>query len=469
MHLSHIVASLVEGLDKEVLYEHLAADYLLYGADCSVYRTVARSARLEFLTRDVEPDARHRTHAHSARHLQIVDLDSVAGRAVLACEHQYVLIRHLSLLIGKLQEVIIALVERILLHVDSEHLKTVFESRPSAPCGEHYSVLVDAYVFRIDDLVALAVFQHSVLMYARRVGECVAPYDRLVGLNGHVHHARHHAAYGCYLLGVDVGLEIEFGMRPAYHHYLLERSVAGTLADAVDRDFSLARSVHEAGERVGRSHTEIVVAVGGYRHVVDAVDMLHKILYLLAEFTRQTVAGSIGDIDYCGSGLDDGLHHSREVFVVGAPGVFRIELNVFYKRLGVFHAFDGPFKYFLRSGVELILYVIGRCAYARMYTRTLRESERLGGDLYVGFHRAGQSADGRPCDGLRYLLHGSEIAGARHRKSCLDDIHSEPFELLGHLDFLICVEPASRHLLAVAERRIENIDSVTHIPVRSKL
>ena len=45
------------------------------------------------------------------------------------------------------------------------------------------------------------------------------------------------------------------------HHDLLERGVAGALADAVDRALDLARAGQHAGERVGDREPEVVVAV----------------------------------------------------------------------------------------------------------------------------------------------------------------------------------------------------------------
>ena len=47
------------------------------------------------------------------------------------------------------------------------------------------------------------------------------------------------------------------------HHDLLERGVAGALADAVDRAFDLARAGLDACEGVGHREAQVVVAVGG--------------------------------------------------------------------------------------------------------------------------------------------------------------------------------------------------------------
>ena len=68
----------------------------------------------------------------------------------------------------------------------------------------------------------------------------------------------------------------------------------------------------------------------------------------------------------------------------------------------------------------------------------------------------------RPGDGLGNLHDRVEVTRAGDRETCLDDIHAETFERLGYLDFLNSIELASRHLLAVPECGIENINPVVH-------
>ena len=49
------------------------------------------------------------------------------------------------------------------------------------------------------------------------------------------------------------------------HDDLLERRVAGALAEAVDRHLDLARAGLDRGQRVGRGQTQVVVAVDADR------------------------------------------------------------------------------------------------------------------------------------------------------------------------------------------------------------
>ena len=50
-------------------------------------------------------------------------------------------------------------------------------------------------------------------------------------------------------------------MQPGGHRHLLERGVAGALADAVDARLDLARPAEHADQRVGGGEPEVVVAV----------------------------------------------------------------------------------------------------------------------------------------------------------------------------------------------------------------
>src|SRR5207237_5779953 len=71
-----------------------------------------------------------------------------------------------------------------------------------------------------------------------------------------------------------------------------------------------------------------------------------------------------------------------------------------------------------------------------------------------------QRSDGRAlhglCDGPDTFI----VTGAGGRKAGLDDVDTEPRQLLGDLDLFVDGERDPRCLLAVAQRRVEDDDAV---------
>ena len=177
------------------------------------------------------------------------------------CQHQHVGIRHLLLLVGQQQELLIYMVELALLQFHTVHVQTVLQgSAPTAGC-QYDRVVVDAHILRVHNLVGVHILQHTVLMDTTRVGKGVTPYYGLVRLHRHVHQARHHPRRRIDLHRVDVRLDAQLLVTLQYHGYLLERRVTRTLSDAVHGHLHLPGSRHHTAEGVGRSHTQIIVAM----------------------------------------------------------------------------------------------------------------------------------------------------------------------------------------------------------------
>ena len=162
-------------------------------------------------------------------------------------QHQHVGIGDFLLLVGQFQELLIQAVEFLLVvDVDTEYMETELQGRTTRPCGEHNGVVVESHVLRIHDFIGMNVLQHTVLVYAARVGKSVAAHHSLVGLNGHIHQRAHHTGYGIDLRGVDIGLDTKVLMALQYHGNLLKGCVAGALAYSVDSHLYLTRTVHHA-------------------------------------------------------------------------------------------------------------------------------------------------------------------------------------------------------------------------------
>ena len=138
------------------------------------------------------------------------------------------------------------------------------ECGASATCGEHYRRLVEPHILRVDYLVILTVFEYSVLMNARRMGESVTTHYGFVGLHRHVHEVGYHAAGARYEGGIYRGVYIYALVAPERHNHLLQCGIAGPLAYAVYGDLHLTCAVHDTGYGVGGSHAQIVMTVRGY-------------------------------------------------------------------------------------------------------------------------------------------------------------------------------------------------------------
>ena len=400
--------------------------------------------------------------AHAAGDLEEVEFDAVESLAVGTGNHEDVIVVDLLLAVGQTQKRLIGLVESLLVEIDPEHVQTVLQCGAAAAGGQHDRILVDTHILGINDFITLAVFKHAILMNTARMREGVATHDSLVGLDWHIHKTAHHMARGIYLGSIDVGVDTELTMASAYHHHLLKRSIARTLADTIDGHLGLTGAVEYARHRVGRSHAEVIVAMRCDSSLVDTVDMLHKVFDLGTELARKAVTGRIGDIYDGGACLDHGLDDAGKVFVVGATGVLGIELNILDKTLGIAYTGYGTIQNILPIGVEFIADMIVRRAYACMYPLVFGILQSLGSHADIVFNGTCQSAYCRPCDGLADLYHRIEIAWTRHRETGLDHIDTKLFERARHLDFLHCVELTSGHLLTIAERRIKNKQFVAH-------
>src|ERR1700757_1019452 len=112
-------------------------------------------------------------------------------------------------------------------------------------------------------------------MDAGLVSERVTPDDCLIGLRRPTNDLREQAARGINLLGAYAGfvrqLCLAYSQR---HHDLFERSVSGTLADAVDGALHLSRTRLNSSQTVRDGQPEIIVAMHGNGNFLDSLHSL---------------------------------------------------------------------------------------------------------------------------------------------------------------------------------------------------
>ena len=258
--------------------------------------------------------------------------------------------------------------------------------------------------------------------------EGVAPDDGLVRLNRHIHKVRDHPAHRSDPGRVDVGQKRNVAVALYDHSDFLQCRVAGALAHSVDGDLALARTGKKSGHCVGRGHTEVVVAMSGDDSLLNPIHIVNKILDLGRILGRKAVTCRVRNIHDSGPGLDGRLDHSGKVLIVRTPGVLSVEFHILDIFLGIFHSSDSPLKNLLPGGIELVLYVGVGSSDPCVYPLVLGVFEGFRGHIDVFLHRACQSADRRPGDGLGNLHDRIEISGTGNRETSLYHIHAQLFK-----------------------------------------
>src|SRR5262249_9307096 len=154
---------------------------------------------------------------------------------------------------------------------------------------------------------------------------------------------------------------------------------------------------------------------------------------------------------------------------VRAAAVLRRELDVVAVLLGVSDGCAGLADDVLTRCLELALDVdVGRRD-ERVDARALGELDRAPGGVDVLGRGPREPADHRSLDRLSDRLDRLGVPGRGDREPGLDDVDPEPGELVRDLDLLLRVERDPGRLLAVAERRVEDVDAIDLLAVRASL
>ena len=299
------------------------------------------------------------------------------------------------------------------------------------------------------------------LVDAGLVREGVLADDRLVGLELGARDAAHALARRVDLRRVDAGVGAEERVaRLERHHDLLERGVAGALADAVEAALDLRRAAADRGEGVGDREPEVVVAVAGEDDVRRAGDAGEHVAEEVLVFLRHREADGVRHVDRRRAGLDRGLHDAVDERPLGAGAVLQRELDVLAERAGVLHALDRGLDDGVRRHPELALHVERRGGDEDVDARMPRVLHGLPGAVDVGLAAAGERRDDGLLRRARERLHGLEVAGRGRGEAGLDDVDAERLQVLKDEELVGEVHRAARGLLAVAEGGVEDSDAL---------
>ena len=244
------------------------------------------------------------------------------------------------------------------------------------------------------------------------------------------------------------------------HRDLLQRAVAGALADPVDRALDLTRTGQQPGVGVGDGQAQVVVAVDRQLDLAQRRHQLVQAPEIIRVLLGRGVADRVGDVDHGRALLDRDRADLGGELDVGAGRVHRRELDVLAVGLGQGDRGAGLTLDVLAVGLQLVLDVDVGGRDEGVDARARGVLDRSPGGVDVGLVGAGQAADHRALDAAGDRLDRLEVAGRGDREAGLDHVDAQAGELLGDLDLLRRVQRDSGRLLAVAQCGVEDVDAV---------
>mmetsp|Transcript_8326 Transcript_8326/g.17364 ORF Transcript_8326/g.17364 Transcript_8326/m.17364 type:complete len:345 (-) Transcript_8326:267-1301(-) len=312
------------------------------------------------------------------------------------------------------------------------------------------------------------MLEDAVLVDARLVGERVGADDRLVRLDGDARVHGHHLGGAHDLACVDVAVDWEVHRPGAQrHHHLLERSVAGPLAERVERHFDLASPHLHRRQRVGGREAEVVVAV---RRPDDALaiggGVLDAILKDGAILRGKGVPDRVGQVDRRGASLDHRRAQLDQEVGVRTACVLGGELDVVDERAGELDLIVRDLEALGARDAQLVLEVdVGRGEEGvdPVERRVLHRVVARLDVLLVGASEPGDAhrQAARPpfrevarC--LGHLRDRLEVSLRGDGEACLAHVDAEARELLRDVHLLVLRERRTGGLLAVPQRRVKD-------------
>ena len=330
--------------------------------------------------------------------------------------------------------------------------------------AQDHGVLGDAHIGGFHDLVGLGIGDDAVLMDAGLMGEGVGTHDGLGGRDGHAGDVAEELAGAVDLPGIDAGLrvvEVPAGIN--CHGQLFQAGVARPLADAVDGALDLGGAGLHAGQGVGDGHAQVVVAVNGDVHVLDAGHMRPQVGDQLRHLHGRGVAHGVGDVQGGGAGghgVGVALGQERPL---GTGGVLGGELNVIAQGLCIGHHLADALEHLLRGHLQLVLHVDFAGGQKHVDAGVPGSLHRVPGGVDVALGTAGQRGHGAVGHGPGNGLDALVVHGGGNGEARLDDVHAQLFQLLCHFDLLREIHAAARGLLAVSQGSVKNLDALHNL------
>ena len=184
--------------------------------------------------------------------------------------------------------------------------------------------------------------------------------------------------------------------------------------------------------------------------------MIYQIFNFRPILFRQAITCSIRYIHYCRSRFNNSFYHTSQVFIIRTSCIFRIKFHIIYITTCIFHSSHSTFNNFFTSRIEFIFDMRIWSSNASMDTFVLGKLQCVSSYVDIFFNCTSQRTNGWPSNSLRNFNYWIEITRTWNRKSCLNHIHSQSFQLLSHLNLFHCIQLTSRNLFAITKSGIKN-------------
>src|SRR5208282_4404307 len=239
--------------------------------------------------------------------------------------------------VGKNYKSAIDLVQLAALKLVSQLFTAQRQRVPAGVLAQHQSRIGHAHRLRRHDFVGQRILEHAILVNSGLMRKRIAASDGLVWLHRDTCDFRQRLAGSVQLFGGNCGfVRITVAAYPHGHDDFFEGGIAGALANAVDGALHLARTLLHSRQRVRDRQTEVVMAMGGDRYLLDAGDFLAQRADELTIFLRHAVTDGIRNVDRGGAGGDHRFDYLAEKRDISTGGIFGRKLDVGAYRFRVY-------------------------------------------------------------------------------------------------------------------------------------
>ena len=170
-------------------------------------------------------------------------------------------------------------------------------------------------------------------MNTRFVGKGVGANNRFVRLDRHAGNLANQLRGRHDLRRIHAGFNtIAITTGSQDHDDLLQRSVAGPLAQAIDRALHLAGTVFDSRQRIGNGQTQIVMTMHREDGLIGIGNSFNQLTDAGAELVRRHISHGVWDIDHSSPRCDGGFDNTAEKVHLGTAGILGRKLHLRHQR-----------------------------------------------------------------------------------------------------------------------------------------